>query len=212
MQTVTVKLCCHVGRQTRGTHRTDYQWNLYRCRRILERKIWKQEKDHRSEIVDALPNSHLSRSKGRNVLSCAGRTEGRIQRDLKTLMESSNKPPPFFLLCFYTPLHILFVPPHIQYHKTLPVSLFKPLLKKTFWVWWPLLENYSVGPPYLFAERGNPHHSILLSLTTLNFIKSTFLHQLTCQYSPSCACSHPDGKQGRSFSSDSDYEKRIKEG
>lgn len=36
----------------------------------------------------------------------------------------------------------------------------------------------------------------------------TFLHQLTYQYSPSCARSCPDGKQSGPFPSESDYGKQ----
>lgn len=39
----------------------------------------------------------------------------------------------------------------------------------------------------------------------------TFLHQLTYQYSPSCARSCPDGKQSGPFPSESDYGKQKRE-
>lgn len=165
--------------------------------------------------------------KGRNPLSCAGSIEGRMETEserLKTWMESSKSPcltdmnflplPGSFsgvqLYCSSYPLCLIFV-----IHHTYSVMVETPFSQKLsllshtrgnfLGVVAFLRRLLSVGLPYLFVGQGNPTLQCFLSIQPLWILSNpTLLHQLTCQYSPSCACSYPNGKQGRSFSSDCD--------
>lgn len=62
----------------------------------------------------------------------------------------------------------------------------------------------SIGLCYLLIGQENPIQQYFFVPNDFEFQQIIFLHQLTCQYYSSCACSYPDGKQGTSFSSDSD--------